>query len=74
MADNYEIVSQHPNTEISPTGMGFRNVWEVTYKVTSGPSKGTVAMAVVDEGDHNAEAVKRVIEDKISHLDNIASL
>lgn len=74
MADNYQVLSQRPDIELSDTGIGFQNVWIVTYKVTSGPSKGTTGSITVTNEDHNAEYVKATIEDKIAHLDNIASL
>ena len=74
MADNYKILNQRPDIDLSPTGIGFRNVWIVTYQVTDGPSRGTVGSVTVDDADHNAVAVKATIEGKIKHLDDIASL
>lgn len=74
MADNYTILSQSPGTEPNPAGTGFQDVWNITYKVTSGPSQGTVATLQVTEGDHNADYIKSAIEDKITALDSIASL
>lgn len=74
MADNYTIVSQRQNTQISPAGLGFIDVWEITYRVTDGPSKGTVATITVPDADHNATYIRQTIEDKIKHLDEIHSL
>lgn len=74
MADNYKVLSQRPDVELSPTGIGFHNVWIVTYQVTDGPSKGTTGSVTVDDSDHNAEYVKQAIESKVAHLDNIANL
>lgn len=74
MADNYQILSQHPTVQINPAGTGFENVWEVQYKVTDGPAKGTVAIATVSDEDHNADAVSAVIESKISDLEGVANL
>ena len=74
MAANYQVVSQKQNTQISPAGLGFIDVWEITYKVTDGPSKGTTATVTVPEEDHNADYIKKTIEDKISQLDAIHSL
>lgn len=74
MADNYTITSQKQDVRINPAGTGFENVWEVTYKVTSGPSRGTSATVTVPEEDHNAEYVKGTIEDKIAALDEVANL
>lgn len=74
MADNYKVLNQRPDIELSPTGIGFHNVWIVTYQVTDGPSKGTTASVTVDDADHNAPYIKTAIEDKIKALDAIHSL
>lgn len=74
MANTYEILSQDPTTEISPTGRGFQEVWEISYKVTDGPARGTVGRITVTNADHTAEYVDRAIRSKISDLHAIASL
>lgn len=74
MADNYKVLNQRPDMELSPTGIGFHNVWIVTYQVTDGPSKGTTGSVTVDDSDHNATYVKAAIEAKIAQLDDVASL
>lgn len=74
MADNYQILNQRADVQINPAGIGFQDVWNITYKVTDGPSKGTVATVTVPDAEHNAAYVRQTIEDKIKHLDAIASL
>lgn len=74
MADNYTILNQKPDVELSDTGVGFQDVWRVSYKVTGGPSTGTVGTVTVTNDNHNAAYVKQAIEAKIAHLDAIASL
>jgi hypothetical protein len=74
MADNYKVLNQRPDIELSPTGIGFQNVWIIAYQVTDGPSKGTTGSVTVTDADHNAPYVKRAIEAKLAHLDGIASL
>lgn len=74
MASNYTILSQSQSVQINPAGTGFEDVWDVTYKVTSGPAKGTVATATVSAEDHTASAVKDAIESKISDLEDVANL
>lgn len=74
MADNYKVLSQRPDVELSPTGVGFHNVWIVSYQVTAGPSKDTTGTVTVADSDHNAAYVKQAIEAKLAHLDAIASL
>lgn len=74
MASNYNIVSQSQTVQINPAGTGFEDVWEVTYKVTSGPARGTVATVTVPAEDHNADAVQSAIESKITDLEGVAKL
>ena len=74
MADNYKVTNQRPDIELSPSGIGFQNVWIVTYQVTNGPSKGTVGSITVDDSDHNAAYIKTAIETKVKALDEINSL
>jgi hypothetical protein len=74
MADNYTILTQKQNVQINPAGTGFQDVWDITYRVTDGPSKGTTGTVSVPEEDHNADYVKNAIEEKISSLDQISSL
>lgn len=74
MADNYVILNQRPDVELSDTGVGFQDVWRIAYKVTAGPSTGTTGTVTVTNDNHNAAYVKQAIEGKIAHLDAIASL
>lgn len=74
MATNYQILSQSQSVQINPAGTGFEDVWEITYKVTSGSAKGTVATVTVPSEDHNADAVQAAIESKISDLEGISKL
>ncbi|MGH9436813.1 MAG: hypothetical protein ACRD22_02720 [Terriglobia bacterium] len=74
MNDAFAIVAQKQNVEINAQGTGFQNVWEITYRVTGGPSKGTVGTLSVPEDDHNASYVSQAIQDKITQLDAVASL
>lgn len=74
MASNYKILSQSQTVQINPAGTGFEDVWDITYQVTSGPAKGTVATATVSADDHNADSVQAAIESKISDLEGVANL
>lgn len=74
MAEQYRITSQRPTTEINPSGMGFRSVWEIHYEVTAGPARGTTAYVTVPDEDHNADYIKDAIETKLKALHEIASL
>jgi hypothetical protein len=74
VADNYVITGQRPDMQISDTGVGFQDVWHVSYRVTSGPSKGTSGTITVPESDHNAKYINQTIADKIKTLDEVASL
>lgn len=70
----YLITSQSQSTEINPAGNGFIPVWNITYKVTSGPATGSSGTVQVTDDQHNAKAVKGLIEAKIASLSDIASL
>ena len=74
MADSYKITGQKQNVQISPAGAGFENVWDITYKVTSGPAANTVGTVTVLDADHNAKYVQQAIEEKIATLAAVASL
>ena len=74
MAKMYQVLSQKQDMTINPAGTGFENVWEITYKVTDGPAKGTVATITVPNEDHNATYVDSAINDKIAALHEIAQL
>ena len=74
MADIYQILGQKQTSAFDQSGTRFVDVWEVTYKVTDGPGKGTVATVQVPEEDHNADYVDKAIRDKIQHVNAIASL
>jgi len=74
MPAKYTVTSQQQSTEINPAGTGFHEVWNITYRVTDGPAKGTMATVQVPEDDHNPEAVNAAITAKIDALNGIASL
>lgn len=74
MADTYAVLGQKQSIDINPAGNGFDDVWEITYRITSGSSKGTVATVTVPDSDHNPEAVDAAIRAKIADLHGIASL
>jgi hypothetical protein len=74
MADTYTVLSQKQNVQINPASTGFEDVWEVTYKVTAGPSKGTTATLSVPEEDHNAKYIDTAIRAKIADLDAVAGM
>lgn len=74
MADNYTVTSQTQEPDINPAGTGFIQTWHISYKVTSGPAKGTIGTVVVPEDEHDPDTVKSLIEDKIATLGAVASL
>jgi hypothetical protein len=74
MAKLYEVTNQRQDTVINPAGTNFDDIWEIHYKVVSGPSRGTVGVVKVSESDHNSQHVDRVIRDKIGALSDVAQL
>jgi hypothetical protein len=65
---------QRLSTELSPSGAGFRDVWEVTYEITTGPAMGTLGLVKVPAETYSAEAVKEAIDNAVEHLHNVAGL
>jgi hypothetical protein len=74
MASDYQVLSQSQSTELNQAGSGFQDVWNISYKVLTGPSKGTVASITVPDSEHDAATVKSMIEDKIQTLNAVANL
>jgi hypothetical protein len=74
MATKYTITMQKQDSVINPAGTNFDDIWEVHYKVTDGPARGTAGVVKVSESDHNAAFVDAAIQDKISALSGIANL
>ena len=72
--ETYEILSQAQTTEIDPTGRGFREVWEITYKVVGGSANGAIGRITVQDSDHNADYVDRAIKAKLAALHSVAAL
>ena len=74
MADKWTVTSQTLATELSETGSGFTSVWQVRYKVTSGPAVNTVGQVNIPAGQFNAATVKKAIDAAVYHLDQVAGL
>lgn len=74
MAVNYTITGQSQRTDINPSGTGFHEVWDVRFRVTDGPARGTDGTLSFPESEHTADMVKRAIEAKVAQLNAIASL
>jgi len=65
---------QRLTTQISGSGTGFQDVWEVTYQIDSGPAAGTEGQVRVPASQYNAETVKATINALVGHQHSIASL
>ena len=74
MASTYSIGTQSQTEELNSAGTAFERVWNVPWKVTSGPSRGASGVLQVSEENHNAEYVKEVLDAKVAQLDKIAML
>lgn len=74
MAQIYTVTSQRQDTVINPAGTNFDDIWEIHYKVTSGPARGTVGVVKVPEADHNPDYVDAQIRAKIDSLTGVANL
>ena len=65
---------QRLTTTISPNGMGFDDVWEVTYQIDSGPAKGTQSTVRISASDYSANMVAATIAAQVKHLHDVGSL
>ena len=74
MAQDYRVIGQRQEMNINPAGTGFTNDWAITYMVTDGPAKGSTATITVPAADHNANYVDKAIRERLSHMNDIASL
>jgi len=70
----WTITSQRQDTVLDENGPGFRSVWEVGYRITSGPAQGTTGMIRVPVDQYNAETVKNAIDAAVYHVDAVAGL
>lgn len=74
MAQDYVVLNQVPRDNLNAAGNGFSKDIEVTYRITSGPAKGTVSTVMIPQGDHNAEYVDDAIREQLSSYHGVASL
>lgn len=65
---------QRATTQISPSGSGFTDVWEVTYQIDEGPAAGTEGIIRVPASQYNVETVKAAINAQVATQHGIASL
>lgn len=74
MAAKWKVTSQTHTTQLSDTGTGFVNVWEVRYEITDGKAKGTKGVVEIPVTEYSAATVKNAIDTAVHHLDAVASL
>lgn len=65
---------QRLTTQITPSGNGFHDVWEVSYMIDSGPAAGTEGLVRIPASQYNAETVKATINALVGHQHAIAGL
>lgn len=76
MADSWAIVpqGQRQTTELAANGTGFVNVWEITFRVTSGPATGTTGVYRIPADLYNATNVAAGIQAQVDALNEVAGL
>lgn len=74
MADKWIVTSQNLDQVLSDTGTGFEKVWQVNYKVTEGPAKGTRGHVVIPVAEYSADTVFKTISAAVYHVDQVAGL
>lgn len=65
---------QRLTQQISPTGNGFVDIWEVSYMIDSGPAAGNEGTVRIPASQFNAETVKATINAIVTHQHAVASL
>jgi hypothetical protein len=70
----YVITGQNQTQEINPAGTGFHTVWNVSYRITDGPAKGTPGSIQFTEDEHTADMVKAAIDAKVKVLNDVAGI
>ena len=74
MADTWSVTSIRQETQLSDNSDGFRPVFKVGYRVTSGPAQGTVGHVFIPAADYDENvvggAIQRIVEQhqRISNL------
>lgn len=65
---------QRLTTQISQAGTGFVDVWEVPYRIDSGPAAGTEGVVRVPVAQYNKETVLATISAIVKHNHEVAGL
>jgi hypothetical protein len=65
---------QRQTVQLSGSGTGFTDVWEVTYHIDEGPGQGTEGTVRIPASQYNAATVKATIDALVSHQHAVASL
>jgi hypothetical protein len=65
---------QRLTSQLTNAGNGFRDVWEVTYEVTSGPAMGTTGLVRIPVAQYSPSVVKAAIDAQVSSLHDVAGL
>lgn len=76
MADMWTILpqGQRQSTQLAPTGVGFTDVWEITFQVVSGPASGTIGTVRIPVDLYTPDNVRDTINDAVAKLDAVAGL
>lgn len=61
-------------SQITPSGNGFMDLWEVSYMIDSGPAAGTEGLVRIPASQYNAETVKATINALVAHQHAVAGL
>jgi hypothetical protein len=65
---------QRLTTQISPNGLGFQEVWEIPFRIDSGPADGTESLIRVPTSQYEVETIKATVAALVKKLHDIASL
>lgn len=76
MADMWSILpqGQTQTTVLGPGGVGFQQVWEVRYQITSGPAQGTTGVVNIPVEFYTPDYVKSRIDADVENISSVAGL
>lgn len=74
MADTWAVTTIKQATQLSEGQDAFRNVYQVGYKIHSGPARGVQGHVVIPAEDYNDEVVNGAIQRVVDQHHRISNL
>lgn len=71
---DYILKAPHQDTELSESGTGFNRVWEVPYKIISGPATGTEGYVRIPAAQYSPDIVGAAVEHAVKVHQEVMNL